>query len=90
MILATGMVEELLEEGAATVAWSAPGLFDEMVLAGYPLCADVSATFDGCIDLLTDGRSVVAQTNGEAPHEHDMTPVGDVFLSWFKAEAADV
>lgn len=88
LILADETVEEILDDGAATAVYRAPDLYGDLVFAGYPLVADTSSTFDGCIDVVTDGQKVIAQTNGQPPHEHDMGGAAELFLAWYRANAA--
>lgn len=88
-----GTVEEVVDDGAATVRWTAPGLYDELLLAGYPLSANRDdSRSDGVVDLSVDPadpREVIAYTTGKPPHERSMGAVSRVFLDWYDANAKD-
>ncbi len=85
-----GRVEEIEPDGESNMIWTVPGLFDELVLAGYPLHRDRNmGRWDGVLDLAVDpeklGDGVTAYTSGPEPCEHLMGPASDVFLDWYRA-----
>ena len=83
-VVAPGAVQELAEDGAVIGRYDEPALYDDLVLAGYPL----SAARDGCvIDLSLDPdfpSEVTVYTQGTRPHEWAMGPVSGLFLAWFE------
>jgi hypothetical protein len=80
-----GHVEEIDEEGDISDAWDAPGLFAEMVFAGFPIHRD------GILDVSVDPANptaVTAYTTGLKPYEHVITgPAAAPFLGWYLAYA---
>jgi len=89
MLFPDGAVEEA-RDGEIRCYDPEPGLFDDLVQAGYPLHKDqFIARFDGMIDLRVDGDQVIAHTNGAGPNEHDMGPAGELFLGWFRKNAEE-
>lgn len=90
MLFPDGRVEEVDTDGGLWEYAPVPGLFDELVLAGYPLHRDpVLAAWDGIIDVHVDGDRVVAHTTGLKPWEHDMGAAAELFLAWFREHAAE-
>lgn len=80
-------VEEVDDEGDTYDYPSEPGLFDDLVTAGYPLLGDTAlgSTWDGIIDLrVEDDRVVVNSKSGE----HDMGAAGELFLAWLRTADA--
>jgi hypothetical protein len=79
-----GAVYEVDEDGNIYDYPQAPGLFDAMVFAGFPLHKDpVISRWDGIIDLqVNDDGLTVAYTTGPKPRVHDVTPISGLFLSW--------
>jgi hypothetical protein len=82
----SGEVEMLATDGDTECWWQdSPSLYDDLVLAGYPICADKWGAFYDWIDLSVDPNdlsSVTVYTCGEGPHEHDMGPVSGLFAAW--------
>jgi len=88
-----GRIEEVDEEGDTYNYPTEPGLFDDLVTAGYPLSGDTigSGTWDGIIDLrVQDNSRVIVNSTGKRAAEHDMGPAGELFLAWFRANAGEV
>jgi hypothetical protein len=85
MLWPGGQIEEVDEDGAMYVYPPEPGLYGDLLLAGYPLHKDdLIARWDGIIDLRgEDGRVIVHCPRGEC----DMGPAAELFLSWFRANA---
>lgn len=87
MLWPDGRIEEVNEDGDTYDYDPEPGLFDDLVTAGYPLLGDVvgAGTWDGILDLRVEGdaRVVVHSNSGE----HDMGAAGELFLAWFRREA---
>lgn len=89
MLWPDGCIEEVDAEGETYDYPAEPGLFDDLVKAGYPLHGNKEIRrWDGIIDLRVedDGR-VIAYTSGAEPYEHDTGPAGELFLAWFRREA---
>ncbi|WP_030487284.1 hypothetical protein [Micromonospora chokoriensis] len=84
IVFANDTVDEI-DEGDEVSTWTAPGLYDALAFAGYARTSDPDTkTFDGCIDLRTDGRTVVIFTTGKKPYEHVLpAEVAEVFLRWY-------
>jgi hypothetical protein len=81
-------IEEVDAEGNLWAHQPAPGLYDRLVLAGYPLHLDpVLPAWDGIIDLHVEAGRVVVHTTGPAPREHDMGAAASLFLAWFEEHA---
>jgi hypothetical protein len=87
-----GRIEEVDDEGDTYDYPSEPGLYDDLVKAGYPLSGDTvgSGTWDGIIDLrVEDGARVIVHSTGRARGEHDMGPASELFLAWLRRADQD-
>lgn len=85
LVFATGEVDEIDQDGDIAGGWSAPDVYDDLVFAGFPLSRDdIAKTFDGIIDVSTDGQRVVVYASGEA---YDMGEASEVFLDWYHRSA---
>jgi hypothetical protein len=71
---------ERVDENGDSIVFDADSLYDDLVLAGYPLTND-SALGGYYVDLAVRVDRVVVFTSCPAV-EHDMGPVGSLFLSW--------
>ncbi len=90
MLWPDGSIDEVDEEGESYTYPLEPGLFDDLLTAGYPLHKDPDGgRWDGIIDLRVEDDRVICHTNGPAPHEHDMGPAGELFLAWYRENAAE-
>lgn len=90
MLFPNGSIEEVDEDGDTFDYPSEPGLFDDLVTAGYPLHKDPEISrWDGIIDLRVEGEAVIVHTTGVKPREHNMGPAGELFLSWYRENAID-
>lgn len=93
MLWPDGRIEEVDDDGDTYDYPNEPGLYDDLVVAGYPTFRDDSTrlgtagSFDAIIDLRVEAGRVIVHTNKIPPHEHDMGPAGDLFLSWFRQNA---
>lgn len=94
LIWPKGTVEEVLDDDGNGWEWQAPGMYDDLVLAGYPLHrADIDRWWDGVIDLAVDPAdpgSVEVYTSGKPPHEHRLTgEAAEVFLRWYRVNVEE-
>jgi hypothetical protein len=90
MLWPDGRVEEVDAEGDSYDYPAEPGLYDDLVTAGYPLYSHPEdADWDGLIDLRVEGDMVIVHTNKIPPHEHDMGAAGELFLAWFRQNAEE-
>lgn len=82
-----GAVEEVAPDGDTTDSWTAGGLYDSLVLAGYPLHRDVeSGRWDGVLDLAVDPSTLAVTANTALPAgEHAMGEAGQEFAAWYVA-----
>lgn len=91
MLWPDGRIEEVDEDGDTWDYDREPGLFDDLVKAGYPLFKNPNVpSFDNIIDLHVDDGRVVVHTNGEKPYEHDMGAASELFLAWFRENAEEM
>ncbi|MEU7972176.1 hypothetical protein AB0B48_09040 [Micromonospora sp. NPDC049089] len=88
IVFPDGRMDEITEDDQ-TYTWTVPGLYDELAFAGYARTSDTDVrTYDGCIDLRTDGETVTVFTTGPAPREHVLAAeVAEVFLRWYRDNA---
>jgi hypothetical protein len=88
MLWPDGRIEEVDGDGETYDYDPEPGLFDDLVTAGYPLHRDDRiGRWDGILDLRVDGSTVIAHTSGPESREHDMGAASELFLSWFRKAA---
>jgi hypothetical protein len=87
ILFADGRVEEVDADGEVYDHEPEPGLFDDLVFAGYPLQGDRDLTrWDGIIDVrIEDDGRVFAYTSGPPPWEHDMGAAGALLRACLKA-----
>lgn len=71
---------ELIDDAGDSIWTDEPFLYDELVLAGYPLTND-AALGGYYIDIGVRGDQVIVFTAHPAV-EHDMGPVAELFLGW--------
>jgi hypothetical protein len=85
MLMPDGSIEEVDADGEIYDYPTEPDLFDDLVLAGFPLHRDDAISrWDGIIDLRVEsGRVTVHCPAGE----QDMGPAGELFLSWYRMSA---
>lgn len=91
LIWPNDVVEEVNSDGDTVNEWTTTGLFDLLVLNGYPLHKDPDGgRWDGVLDVaVTDnGTTVIAHTQGPMPREHSMGEASRLFLDWLRAEEA--
>lgn len=90
MVRPDGQISEITPDGEEDRWWTAPGLFDTLVLAGYPLHRDPDlGRWDGVLDLSVDPddpSEVTAYTVGTEPREHQMGAASELFLDWYRRE----
>jgi hypothetical protein len=73
-------VERVLEGGMSSIDFEEPSLYDDLVLAGYPLNND-DALGGYYLDIaVRDDRVFVFTSNPAA--EHDMGEAAGLFLGW--------
>ncbi|MFF0378669.1 hypothetical protein [Actinoplanes missouriensis] len=85
-----GSISEIGRDGGAWTYPSVPGLFGDLIRAGYPLFGDPrDDPYWGYIDLRVDDDQVIVHTDEAPPHEHDMGAAGELFLAWFRQNAED-
>jgi hypothetical protein len=91
MLWPDGRIEEVDDEGDTWDYDREPGLFDDLVKAGYPLMKhDQIGNWDGIIDLrVEDGRVIVHTQGPPKPYEHDMGAASELFLAWFRENAEE-
>jgi hypothetical protein len=94
ILRADGQIDEVEPDGESGRWWNEPGLFDTLVLAGFPLHADPlgEARWDGILDVSVDRldpREVTVYTTGPEPREHAMGPTAaELFLAWYRTALA--
>ncbi len=87
LIWPNNVVEEVNPDGETVNEWTTPGLFDQLVLAGYPLHKDPDGgRWDGVLDVAVTDDGVIAYTQGPAPRVHQMGTASRLFLDWLRAE----
>lgn len=64
-------------------------LYWQMVLAGYPVWLEPGSDFHHTIDLLTDGRTVVARTGLDGGQVEMPAAAAELFLAWFRTAQPD-
>lgn len=91
MLWPDGRIEEVDEEGETYDYERESGLFDDLVMAGYPLLGHVAGagTWDGIIDLRVEGNRVIVHAKGTESGEHDMGAASELFLAWFRKNAEE-
>lgn len=90
MLWPDGSIEEVDHEGETYDYPAEPGLYDDLVTAGYPLYGHSDGgRWDGLLDLRVEEGRVIVHTNGMAPHEHDMGAAGELFLAWYRKNAEE-
>ncbi len=87
MIWPNDQVERINPDGETTEEWSAPGLFAQLVLSGYPLHKEPSGgRWDGVLDLRVgdDEKTVIVHTSGPELREHELGEASSLFLDWLR------
>lgn len=84
-----GIVEHVLpEHGYWEGRRHVPGLYDQLVLAGYPLYTEpagsVRTVLEYVVYLTLDPAGGVVCTGGHESQEHHMGGASKVFLSWYQ------
>ncbi|WP_433730847.1 hypothetical protein ACQP2Y_21165 [Actinoplanes sp. CA-051413] len=88
MLFADGRIEEVDAGGDTFDYPPEPGLYGDLLQAGYPLHGDQEiGRWDGIIDLRVENDRVIVHTSGAPPREHDMGDAGAQFLSWYHQNA---
>jgi hypothetical protein len=85
MLFPDGRIEEVDADGLTFDHQSEPGLFDDLVYAGYPLHSDTTLPrWDGVIDVTVFGDAVTCHT-GKPNGVIHMGPAGELFLGWLRS-----
>lgn len=87
IVRANGQVDELAEDGETERWWTGTDLYEQLLLAGYPLSGDTTGErWDGIFDVSVDPddlSEVTAYTTGQFCAEHKMGAASEVFLRWY-------
>jgi hypothetical protein len=85
MLFPDGRIEEVDPDGSTYDLPPEPGLFDDLVYAGYPLHSDTTLPrWDGVIDVSVEGGEVVCHT-GKPDGAVPMGPASALFLGWLRS-----
>ncbi len=93
LLYADGTIDMLTGEDDGTGAeiidtFTEPGLYNDLVLAGYPLHSDQTARFDGTIDLAVDPANPTDVIAYSGRDERAMGAASELFLAWYRSNVA--
>lgn len=87
-IVLPNRVEEINEDGEA-YWWPETSLYDDLVLAGYPITNDTTlgGYYIDC-SINPDGTDLEVYTQNPG-QTHDMGPAAEVFIAWYRLNGVD-